>query len=71
MKPPTYGPGETVRAPGRYGTLTVENVVPNIQRPSEGNDGHGYVVKGGKLGRETMHLSGELRPFEVGTEEAT
>lgn len=71
MKPPAYGPGETVRAPGRYGTLTVENVVPNITRPGRDSDGHGYEVKGGKMGRVTMHLSGELQPFSVGTEEAT
>jgi hypothetical protein len=66
MKPPTYGPGEHVKANGRYGQQTVEDVIPNITRPSESSDGHGYVVSGGKLGRKSTHLSGELRPFEVG-----
>lgn len=70
MKAPTYGPGETVRAPGRYGTMTVQNVVPNITRPSALSDGHGYEVSGGKGGRVTMHLSGELTPFKLGQEEA-
>lgn len=67
MKPPTYAPGEQVRAPGRYGILTVESVVPNITRPdTDVSDGHGYVVSGGKMGRKTVHLSGELTPFAMG-----
>jgi hypothetical protein len=67
MKPPTYGPGEQVRAAGRYGPQTVEDVVPNITRPDTNvSDGHGYIVSGGKGGRKTVHLSGELTPFETG-----
>lgn len=69
MKPPSYGPGDTVKASGRYRTQTVTNVVPNVTRPDGDNDGHGYVVQGGKGGRQTMHLSGELKPFEIGIEE--
>ena len=70
MKPPTFGPGDTVKAPGRYGTVTVVNVMPNVSRPYANNDGHSYEVQGGKGGRITTHLSGELRPFELGQEEA-
>jgi hypothetical protein len=71
MKPPTYGPGENVKAAGRYGTQTVVDVMPNVSRPDALNDGHGYVVSGGKNGRTSVHLSGELKPFEMGKEEAT
>lgn len=70
MKPPAYGPGDTVKAKGRYRTQTVTDVVPNVTRPDGDNDGHGYVVSGGKTGRQSMHLSGELKPFQLGTEEA-
>lgn len=66
MKAPSMGPGDQVKAPGRYGTMTVMDVVPNIIRPDESNDGHGYIVSGGKMGRQTLHLSGELKPFELG-----
>jgi len=71
LKPPAHGPGDAVKAPGRYGKQTVTDVIPNLTRPSGGNDGHGYVVQGGKMGRQSVHLSGELRPFEMGMEEAT
>jgi hypothetical protein len=71
LKPPTHGPGDTVKAPGRYGVQTVTGVIPNLVQPGLGSDGHGYVVQGGKGGRETVHLSGELKPFEMGMEEAT
>lgn len=70
MKPPSYAPGDPVKAAGRYRDQVVSAVHPNVVRPSENSDGHGYVVKGGKGGRETMHLSGELRPFKVGQGEA-
>lgn len=61
MKPPSFGPGDEVRARGRYGTQTVVGVVPNVMRPQEGmTDGHGYVVTGGKGGRQSMHASGDL-----------
>lgn len=71
MKPPSYGPGDTVKAKGRYRTQTVTGVIPNLTQPGLGSDGHGYVVSGGKGGRESVHLSGELQPFEMGMEEAT
>lgn len=71
MKPPTYAPGDPVKAAGRYGGQTIAAVIPNITRPSETSDGHGYQVTGGKMGRTTVHLSGELKPFEMGQEEAT
>ena len=29
MKPPSYGPGDTVRAQGRYRDQTVVDVIPN------------------------------------------
>lgn len=70
MKPPSYGPGDTVKAPGRYGAQTVTDVVANAVRPGPGTDGHAYVVTGGKGQRSTTHLSGELQPFQMGTEEA-
>ena len=69
MRPPTYGPGDTVKAKGRYRTQTITDVIPNVTRPGDGTDGHGYVVQGGKGGRQTVHLSGEIAPFTVGTEE--
>ena len=71
MRPPTFGPGDPVQAAGRYRDQVVSAVVPNVTRPGEGTDGHGYIVRGGKGGRETMHLSGELRPFQAGLGEAT
>lgn len=66
MKPPTHGTGDTVKAPGRYGVQSVVGVIPNLTRPDGDNDGHGYIVQGGKGGRQSVHLSGELRPFEMG-----
>jgi hypothetical protein len=71
LLPPAHGVGDTVKAQGRYRTQTITGVVPNVVRPDGVNDGHGYVVTGGKTGRETLHLSGEIEPFELGTEEAT
>jgi hypothetical protein len=71
MKPPTFSPGDPVKAANRYRDQVVVAVHPNVTQPNAFSDGHGYVVKGGKLGRETMHLSGELRPFKVGQGEAT
>lgn len=70
LKPPSYGPGDTVKAQGRYGAPTVTGVIPNAGGHPDGvNDGHAYVVTGGKTGRTSVHLSGELKPFELGTEE--
>lgn len=69
LKPPSFGPGETVKAQGRYRSQTVSAVIPNVTRPDGVNDGHAYVVAGGKKGRTSVHLSGELRPFTLGTEE--
>jgi hypothetical protein len=63
MKPPLYGPGDTVSAKGRYGPQTVENILPNQVRPNGSLDGHAYVVSGGKGGRKTTHLSDEISPF--------
>jgi hypothetical protein len=69
-KAPSFGLTEQVQAQGRYGPVTVTGIMPNVTRPDGVNDGHAYVVKGGKSGRESMHLSGELSPFEMGMEEA-
>ena len=69
MKAPSYGPGDSVKAKGRYRSQTVSAVIPNVTRPGLDSDGHAYVVSGGKTGRQTVHLSGELQPFELGTEE--
>ena len=66
MNQPSHGIGDTVKAAGRYRTVEVTNIMPNITRPGRDSDGHGYVVRGGKGGRETVHLSGELQPFEIG-----
>jgi len=66
MMPPTFNPGDTVKAPGRYGVQTIAGVMPNVTMPSGGHDGHAYIVMGGKTGRQSVHLSGELRPFQVG-----
>lgn len=72
MKPPTFNPGDPVKAAGRYRSQVVSAVHPNVTRPEPGvSDGHGYEVTGGKSGRTTLHLSGELQPFEIGQEEAT
>jgi len=62
MKPPAYGPGDPVRARGRYGVQEVTTVIPAFTRPDSLNDGHAYGVTGGKGGRTTYHLSSELRP---------
>lgn len=69
LKPPSYGPGDTVKAQGRYKSQTVTDVIPNVTAPDDSNDGHAYVVQGGKSGRQSVHLSGEIRPFTLGTEE--
>lgn len=71
MKPPSFGVRDQVRATGRYGPVTVTGIVPNYAKPEGGNDGHAYIVTGGKSGKQSLHLSGELRPFELGMEEAT
>ena len=70
MKPPTYGVGDTVKAKGRYRSGTVTGIWPAWLRPGAGTDGHGYEVTGGKKGRKTVHLSGELAPFQEGQTEA-
>jgi len=70
MRPPTFAPGEEVKAPGRYGVMTVDSVMPNTARPGRDSDGHTYAVSGGKGGRVTVHLSGELKPFQMGQQEA-
>ena len=69
VAPPAYGAGDTVKAKGRYGTQTVVGIVPNAVDPTGGNDGHGYVVQGGKSGRQSVHASSDLEAFELGTEE--
>ena len=69
LKPPSYGPGDTVKAKGRYKTQTVTGIIPNVTKPGPDSDGHGYVVSGGKKGRQSVHLSGELAPFTLGPEE--
>jgi hypothetical protein len=61
MEPPRFGAGEAVRAKGRYRDQMIEEVLPNIARPDADNDGHGYVVSGGKMGRKSVHTSSELR----------
>jgi hypothetical protein len=67
VKPPSYGVGDEVHASGRYGKQTVLEVIPNLTAPGlHGSDGHGYKVSGGKYSRESVHLSGELRPFQMG-----
>ena len=68
-KAPTFGQGDAVKAQGRYGTQTVVAIHPNAAPATGGHDGHAYSVRGGKGGRVTTHLSGELQPFTVGTEE--
>jgi hypothetical protein len=68
---PSFGLTDQVQVKGRYGPQTVVGVVPNVTAPTDEHDGHGYVVQGGKRMRQTMHLSGELKPFEIGMEEAT
>jgi hypothetical protein len=71
IKPLSYGVGDSVKAKGRYRGQTVSNVFPSVTRAADGNDGHAYAVTGGKKGRTTVHPSGELMPFTLGTEEAT
>jgi hypothetical protein len=71
MKPATYSVGDTVKAEGRYKAQTVTSVHLGQSRPGSRDDGHTYTVSGGKRGRQTQHLSGQLRPFDMGTEEAT
>lgn len=70
VKPPSYGVGDTVKAKGRYGTGTVSAVTPGVAKPDGVNDGNGYSVTGGKGGRTTEHMSGELKPFQEGQTEA-
>jgi hypothetical protein len=70
VKPPTHGVGDTVKAAGRYRTGTVTGIIPSITHPGPGTDGHGYEVTGGKGGRKSVHLSGELKPFQEGQQEA-
>lgn len=69
MLPPSFGPGDTVTAKGRRGVQAVVGVIPNVSQPGAGNDGHGYVVQGGKGGRRTTHASSELMPFQIGAGE--
>jgi hypothetical protein len=69
LKPPSHNVGDMVKVQGRYGPQTVECVHPNITRPDDGTDGHAYSVTGGKLKRRSIHLSGEIQPFNLGTEE--
>ena len=69
VKPPTHGVGDTVKAKGRYRTGTVTAVFPSVMKADGINDGHGYEVTGGKGGRTSVHLSGELAPFQMGQEE--
>lgn len=67
VKPPSHGVGDVVRAAGRYGPMKVLEVIPNLVSPGlAGHDGHGYRVSGGTYGRESVHLSGELKPFNMG-----
>ena len=66
VKPPTHGVGDTVKAKGRYRSGTVTAVFPSVMKHDSDNDGHGYEVTGGKGGKKSVHLSGELRPFQMG-----
>lgn len=71
VKPPTHGVGDTVKAAGRYRTGTVTAIFPSAGgRAGNGNDGHAYEVTAGKSGRTSVHLSGELKPFQEGQMEA-
>ena len=64
INPPSHGVGDTVRAKGRYGVQTVVGVYAGIARPQEGgDDGHGYIVQGGKRGRTSTHFSTDLKPL--------
>jgi hypothetical protein len=69
IQPLSFGPGDTVKAKGRYRTQQVSGVYPSYSRPDGTNDGHAYAVTGGKKGRTTVHLSGELSSFTEGMEE--
>lgn len=68
-KPPSHGVGDPVKAQGRYGAQSVVGVLPNAVPPTGGSDGHLYAVQGGRGGRISVHGSGELTPFTIGTEE--
>ena len=71
VKPPTHGVGDTVKAAGRYRTGTVTAIFPSAGgHAGGGNDGHAYEVTAGKGGRKSVHLSGELKPFQEGQTEA-
>jgi hypothetical protein len=70
VRPPTHGVGDTVKAKGRYRSGTVTAIFPSIMKHDGANDGHGYEVTAGKGGRKSVHLSGELRPFQEGQTEA-
>lgn len=61
MKQPTHSVGDIVRAKGRYGDQRIDGIYSGMTRPQEGTDGHGYLVSGGKGGRRSLHLSGDLR----------
>jgi hypothetical protein len=69
MQQPSFGVGDTVKAKGRYRSQTVTAIQAGVNRPDGTSDGHLYEVTGGKSGRVTVHPSGELSSFELGTEE--
>lgn len=72
VKPPSFGVGDVVRvgrsdnSRRRYGDVTVTDVVPGLYGRPDGNDGHGYVVSGGKSGRQSVHASSQLMASESG-----
>ena len=63
LKAPSFGAGDSVHARGRYGPQVVVGIIKNVVRPGEGIDGHGYVVMGGKGGRQSVHTSDELATY--------
>lgn len=70
-RPPAFGAGDTVKAKGRYGPQQVTGILANaVPVALPDSDGHLYVVSGGKSGtRQSVHLAGELKPFQLGQSE--
>jgi len=68
-KPPAYAYGEQVSAPGRRGVQTIVGIAKSAVSADRTNDGHAYAVQGGKAQKVSWHLSGELRPFDIGQED--
>jgi hypothetical protein len=70
VKPPTYGVGDQVKAQGRYRAGSVTAIFPSVMKADDQHDGHAYEVTAGKGGRKSIHMSGELQPFQTGQQEA-